>query len=233
MKNVIIMIFLFISFNSFSQKKTKNIVRNNHNKTNWTKENIAHRCKEVKLFSVRMRNNMYPFKKATKIELVAFEDIDNYRDNYISDTTFFDNGDINNSYPPLQLFKFASKFRDKKHINKTDDFSLPPFKKRVVVSSDSRDSLSNILFNFKFLGKTRTDYDVKCYQPRNAILFYDAEGNLLEYLEICFSCTGRRLSWNNNNIDWCDSKYEKLGLLFRQSGIKFGTYEMMDKRNYE
>ena len=231
MKKSFVIFLLFVYFGGYSQKKTKNIgeIKSSIDRT---KEAKAHYCKEIKLFNKIQRNSLYPFKNSSKIELVAFEDIDNYRDNYITDTTFLENGKYNISNPSFQLFKFSSKHRDSNYINKTDDFELPPFRKIVQLSSASRDSLSNILFNFKYLGKIRISEELKCYQPRNAIFFYDKEGNLLEYLEICFSCSGNRLSWNNNNIDWCDSKYAKLIQLFRQSGIKFGTYEMMDKRNY-
>jgi hypothetical protein len=65
--------------------------------------------------------------------------------------------------------------------------------------------------------------ETKCYQPRNAILFYDKDGDLLEYLEICFTCDGRRLSWEAKNIDWCGTKYKNLIQIFRQNGIEFGT----------
>lgn len=235
MKKSFLVIFLFVCFVGYSQKETKNTVKIKSSKAikvDWAKETKAHGCKETKLYDVKQRNSFYPFTHAFKIALVSFEDIDNYRDNYVPDTTFLNNGKYNTSYPSFQLFKFSSKHRNSNYMYKVDDFALPPFKKIVILSSSSRDSLSNILFNSKYLGHIRMSPEVKCYQPRNAILFYDKEGNLLEYLEICFNCSGRRLSWNNSNIDWCDSKYEKLGQLFRQSGIKFGTYEMTDKRNY-
>lgn len=217
MKNTFLIILSFLSVVAYSQKASKAPYKKPHHKvrkSDYEKENLNHRCRETIQFSVSKRRKLYPFNQANKIELVAFEDIYNYKNNFDPDTT---------PSPRLQLLKYSSKYRNNSTIKSEQEFNLPPFVVIKTLGMASKDSLSHILFNIKYAGVIYSNSTTKCYQPRNAILFYDKDGGLLEYLEICFTCDGNRLSWKAKNIDWCDSKYKNLKQIFRQNGVEFGT----------
>lgn len=230
MKKILILIFSIIHLFVYSQEK--GTVKNKKipqqvGKVNMKKKTFANLCKETKRYSAIKRNKLYPFNQSNRIELVSFEDMENYKDNYIYDTIYSNKEKNNISIPPFQLFQYSSKYRNAQTLIQKESFSLPPFKNVKVLSIASRDSLSHILFNIKYSGIIQMSSENKCYQPRNAIIFYDKEDKLLEYLEVCFSCEGKRMSWNAKNIDWCDTKYTNLVHFFRQSGIEFGTYPML------
>lgn len=96
----------------------------------------------------------------------------------------------------------------------------------ITLSEVQIDSLTHILYNHVYLGPFFTIYKIECYNPRNAILFNDAKGKTFAYIELCFECTGNRLSSPKVKPgDFCDEKYELLRIFFRQTGIQFGTQE--------
>jgi hypothetical protein len=88
------------------------------------------------------------------------------------------------------------------------------------------DSLTQILYNIGYRGPFFTEIDIKCYNPRNAILFVDVSGKTFAYIELCFECMGHRVSSTRVNTgDFCEQKYELLENFFKESGIRFGAIE--------
>jgi len=88
------------------------------------------------------------------------------------------------------------------------------------------DSLTQILYNIGYRGPFFTEIDIKCYNPRNAMLFVDVSGKTFAYIELCFECMGHRVSSTRVNTgDFCEQKYELLENFFKDSGIRFGTIE--------
>lgn len=60
--------------------------------------------------------------------------------------------------------------------------------------------------------------------PRNAILFYDNENNLIGFLEICFECNNYRSSNMDITIgELCKQKMQLMKEFFKDCGIKYGT----------
>lgn len=57
-----------------------------------------------------------------------------------------------------------------------------------TLSHSQTDALTQIIYNISFRGTTLFEEEIKCYDPRHAILFLDINGNLFEYLEICLEC---------------------------------------------
>jgi len=94
--------------------------------------------------------------------------------------------------------------------NFTDTFSLTQIDKKA---------LADILFNYKYRIKGKYELGSSCYIPRDAILFLDKNGNLLDYVEICFECTDYRLKTDKWKFDFCEGK---LGLLAKFKAILFG-----------
>jgi hypothetical protein len=92
-----------------------------------------------------------------------------------------------------------------------------------VLSTAQVDSLTQILFNVGYKGYFFTEVDAKCYNPRNAIVFFDATGKLLAFIELCFECQKYRLSSQKIRTgDFCVEKYELLKDFFFKVGIEYG-----------
>jgi hypothetical protein len=68
-----------------------------------------------------------------------------------------------------------------------------------------------------------------CFNPRNAILFYDKNGDLIEYIDICFECLKHTNSYEklDNQSYWCEQKYWRLQKLFEKVGVKNGTIKSL------
>ncbi len=86
------------------------------------------------------------------------------------------------------------------------------------------DKLTNILYNVTYKGEIFTTERTGCYNPRNAILFYDTPEHLLEFIELCFECHERRLSSEKISLgDLCNQKSDLLKNFFLTAGIEIGT----------
>lgn len=84
--------------------------------------------------------------------------------------------------------------------------------------------LTDILYNNFF--KARPNYGVtnQCFTPRNAILFYNKLGKLVESIVICFHCENYKASSAEIKMgDNCTEKIEKIRKLFISKDIIFGT----------
>jgi hypothetical protein len=93
-----------------------------------------------------------------------------------------------------------------------------------TLNKDQIDKLTNIFYNVKYKGRIFIVSGTGCYNPRNAILFYDAADHLLEFIEICFECTESELSSERISLgDLCDQKWGMLESFFLTTGIEIGT----------
>lgn len=153
------------------------------------------KCKRLNRYTASQRLKFYPFNVAKKIALISF-----------NDTTRFEN-----KIPVKRTRIDYTKVREMKLLSKSD-----------------LDKLTDLLYNTGF---TSTDYWIsikdpggKCYNPRNAILFLDKNGNAFEFIEICFQCYGRVLSSKKvKDGEYCEQKFDLLKSFFLQQNIKIGT----------
>ena len=152
-------------------------------------------CQYKYKYSVEERLKIYPFSKASKVQLVSFnKPLSGARGSYI----------------PLKN-------------GRVDQTKL---KEIITLSSKQIDSLTSILYNVSYRGAFFTEVDVKCYNPRNAILFIDATGKDFAFIELCFECMKYRLSSKKINPgDFCEQKYDLLENYFKDAGISFGIIE--------
>jgi hypothetical protein len=82
------------------------------------------------------------------------------------------------------------------------------------------DSLTDILYNIGYRGRFYTIVENQCYIPRNAILFLNAKGATFAFIEICFECSGNRLSSPRiKSGDFCEQKYILLSDFFSKMGV--------------
>jgi hypothetical protein len=105
-----------------------------------------------------------------------------------------------------------------------DSICLEKMSEIKTLSLRQIDTLTDVLYNIGFGGLILTIEEIKCYQPRNAILFYDSRDKIFAYIEICFECQHTLMSDERIDIgDICDQKFDMIRKLFSNAGIKYGT----------
>ncbi len=153
-------------------------------------------CQKTNILLVEERNKQYPFNKAKRIELISF-----------SDTT----SDFAIALPVKNGRLEYSKILDQKKLDTG----------QVNVLTDIWFNVGRTpIHNIKYTYST----GASCYEPRNGIIFIDAQDRVFEYVEICFGCQRNRYSSKRiKPWDDCEQKYEILRNYFAQQGVKFGV----------
>jgi hypothetical protein len=165
-------------------------------------ENNA-KCVRTKNLSQQQRLNQFPFCKSSQIKLISFKD-------------------------SLEEVSGQALI---KHINSIklgkDVFNPELYNETATLTSEQINKLTDIIFNFTYKKMPYAAEDIKCYIPRNAVLFLDADNKIIAYLEICFSCRHFRSSDKRLSIgEYCNTKYDMLKSIFENSGIKYGISEI-------
>jgi|SRR5215217_6856753 len=152
-------------------------------------------CVNSHQFNAKQRRTFFPFPSAVSVKLISFQ----------ADTF---------SIQPIAPNHFLI------------DTTL--LKESHLLSSAAIDSLTDILYNVGYtpikLPFKLADPGRNCYDPRNAILFLNAEGIVAQYIELCFECERYFLSSSKiKNTEYCEQKFEMLRQFFFERGIKYGT----------
>lgn len=156
-----------------------------------------------KPFAQRLKN--YPFSKAAQIQLVSFK-----RHN---DTL---NGAIIMS--------------DKDSLpRKNDTICYSRLFEVKNLTYAQVDKLTDILYDYGYRKELKDDgliyieTSLQCYNPRNAILFLDANGKAFEFIEICFECEKTRESSSKISLGvMCNQKLNLLKNFFKDVGLAYG-----------
>jgi hypothetical protein len=107
---------------------------------------------------------------------------------------------------------------------KSGDVDYSRLKEIKTIDKSQIDTLTDILFNEGYGGPFYSFSESMCYNPRNAILFIDSKGKTFGFIEICFECSGYRLSSKKIKAgDFCNQKYDYLRNFFAANGIVFGV----------
>ena len=195
---ILVTLFLFISF------------------VNASAQNEESQCVRVNTFSIEQRNQKYPFNKAKRVVFVSF--IDNHRKLLKNKNRVYDKDEVIGYIEG----KIMQEYFDSLKVDYTR-YNADDFEEKVDLNDKQKNELTDLIFNFGTKKKNLTVGGAKCYTPRNAILFFDENNQLFEFLEICFQCNGFRKS--TDKIDLYDKCGEKLYLLkeqFAKAGIKYG-----------
>ena len=173
-------------------------------------------CVRINNFSVEERNQNYPFNKASRIIFVSFKSDENKlprskrKKGYDEGTAPYVDGEIMQTYFN-NLKKRPSKYNP------------DHFEEKVKLSENQKNELTDLIYNFGNNHSNAVMWAAKCYMPRNAILFFDDNDKLFEFIEICFECNNYRTS--SEKMDLNNNCAEKLYLLkeqFAKAGIKYG-----------
>lgn len=82
--------------------------------------------------------------------------------------------------------------------------------------------LTNIIYNTDYKRKyiVNTVMEGGCFEPRNALIFYDKKGKVFDYIEMCFQCLHARSASDKITIGTaCSQKYDLLKSFFKSIGI--------------
>jgi hypothetical protein len=197
MRAIIILVLIFIGINVFGQIKKKDASPEESRRTN------SNKFGRVSNISFSTRIKKYPFNKAVKICLVSFEDLSGGGQ---LDTTKIV---YNQNMPKSNMAVCINSFKEIK-----------------TLSHSQINKLTDVLFNYKPIGKNHIIEFSSCYSPRNAILFLDENEKVFDFIEICFSCLHMRNFSKKFNVEnECDHKINMIKEFFRSAGIKHGVVE--------
>lgn len=165
-------------------------------------ENNA-KCVRTKNLSEKQRLDQFPFSKSSQIKLISFKD----KSEEVSGQSLIEH---------TRSIKLGK-----------DVFNPELYNETATLKSEQINNLTDIIFNFTYKKMPYAAEDIKCYIPRNAILFLDADNRIIAYLELCFSCKHFRSSDKKFSIgEYCGTKYDMLKSIFERSGIKYGISEI-------
>lgn len=216
MKIAFFILFLFISVSTAAQHKGKR----NKAMSDKTENDVFARhaqCYYHKKYSARQRIFFYPFKGASEVKLIGFRAD---WDKVISETGEEDTIVSNAGRKPMYSRNNSNYYE----LNKGRLVNT------IKLSRQGIDSLTDILYNYGYTpvklpsNVILIDEPTGCYEPRNAILFIDANGKIKEYMEFCFTCEQTR--WSSRKIKdviFCMNKYAMMRRFFFKNGITYGT----------
>jgi hypothetical protein len=153
-------------------------------------------CGNKRRVGIEKIRNSFPFKKSATINLVSFK-----REN-------------------------SDDFRETPKTNGQID--LNKLYENIILDDKFKDELLDILVNYN-LGPDNKKIPAKsamCYEPRNAILFLDADKKVIAYIELCFDCSQYLLRGGKMKVgEFCNEKFERLKDIFKRSGITYGLID--------
>ena len=86
--------------------------------------------------------------------------------------------------------------------------------------------LGSLVFNYSFKGSLVEVSKMACFNPRNAVLFYDSSNKIVSAIIICFECMRLKTYPEDFSTgDECSNKLDLYRAFFVKQGIKYGTKE--------
>ncbi|NRF37193.1 hypothetical protein [Pedobacter foliorum] len=187
-------------------KSTKKKVARAKSITNWEKDLKEENsdCAFYNKYTNEQRLAKYPFSKAAKVLAVSYkyrgfgQEPEGKQDESPRRGLYVNNGVLDTT--TLIEIKQLSK----KQINE----------------------LTKLIFNTDYKKKDEMHFESfgKCFEPRNAFIFLSANDKVLDYIEICFTCSQNQPSSNKFYIGvLCTQKYQLFSDYFKNVGVVYGT----------
>lgn len=199
-KIILIGIILFIAFVSNAQKSKIPQPKTNSSK----KENIVNLSKRI---------NSYPFNKSSQIKIISYNLNSNGMTSVSKETYNKETGKT-----VTNLNYNAGIELPRKNL---DSISLENAAQIKTLTILQIAKISDILYNTCSRLKTNCSQIVRgCYLPRNAILFFDENNKVFEYLELCFECKTKETFGKIENLDLSDNMFTHLEKYFNEIGIQ-------------
>ena len=154
-------------------------------------------CKKTQQLSFNAIASTFPLNKTVKILLVSFpwtaKSLDESAENVID-----------------SLPRIGTKL-DYQSLKEVRVLTFPQIVELV-------DILYNVNFNPK---KASISRSAACYEPRNAIVFLDSDDNIVEFIEICFTCEDYHTLHHTYFGEFCIGKFQMLSDFFVSAGMNY------------
>jgi hypothetical protein len=197
------------------KKYSKNDASLSHARRTPPKDKLYYNdCVFTNRYAISQRLKKYPFSKASKILAVSYDGT------VEPNLLVLASGDTINAATneKIRNFKPHGLFFKNDTLDYINLFEV----KQLTINQINR--LTNILFNTDV--KIHNDYahpGYKCFEPRNAFIFFDKNGKVFDYIEICFTCEGTRSKSDRIYLGPCNQKFDMVKKFFIDLGIRYGT----------
>jgi hypothetical protein len=122
----------------------------------------------------------------------------------------------------IKLVSFWHHNRD--HPIKKDSLLVDSLVEIKVLSKTAINQLTNILYNNFYKKPPNYGVSSQCFFPRNAILFFDKNGKMIESIVVCFHCNNFETGSEKVEMgDECGQKIDKIRKFFVAKGLRLGT----------
>jgi hypothetical protein len=175
---------------------------------------------------VEERRKLFPFNEAKKVLLISFPDYEN-SGLQLEDSIVTPWGE---KLPPVG-FVYSKPTKITKPVLQTIKAYYKQYSVYEIIELNQQqiDSLSHLAFNYKLQRVpefTIGGCGCNCYKPRNAILFFDKNGQIILDFEICFQCSQHKFfpsdkSFNAPDIQSINSNLFKD--FFKQCNVHYGV----------
>ena len=179
-----------------------------------------------KKYSTNEIMNNYPFNKASKVKIIS------YNTDFMSEVPL--QLPPTNGLDSLEIKKMIE--RQKSPIQLKDIIgkeNLEGIEKMKTLNYTEFFELSKLLYNTCGKYNTNVRRISNCFFPRNALLFYDENDKVFDFLEVCFQCEGVEFYSEKSIVinNMCPNFYPKIEEYFKNKG--FATQYIEEKEETE
>ncbi|MDI9363648.1 MAG: hypothetical protein QM541_01760 [Flavobacterium sp.] len=174
---------------------------------------------DVTKYALAERANFYPFNITFKVAIASFN----------KQIKKIDSSDWRFGKPAFKNYEGDEKY-GLQFLN--DTICLSKLTQIKILSTNQVDSLTDILYNTCYRLTIAKLNQAMCYLPHNAILFFDKNKKLIDYIEICLDC--QQFKFSNNKIErfmQCDFTVSELKKYFKQMGLYITEKDFGNKTN--
>jgi hypothetical protein len=198
---------------------TKNTVTTHHKKYS-NQQRVRHvlprnllyynDCVFTHRYTITQRLQKYPYNKAAKILAISY------------DGSGEPNIDVNIGDDTTKQVKRKSHGL----IFHSDTLDMSNLIEIKQLTPEEINRLTNIVFNTRVrIPNYNPDPGRKCFEPRNALVFYNKEGKVFDYIEICFECMMYQSKSGKLFLTaaYCNQQFDLIKKFLLELGIQFGT----------
>jgi hypothetical protein len=174
-KWLLLMLFLGFLFNAFGQNKAfvkryyyqpkLPLPKSFLSVTPKDEGHIRH-CTNNKLLTREELRKIYPFRLAQKVVVSSYPEY----------------------YYPEEPKKAENKMQDSLKAKKQEILfdNLP--REEIILNQQQIEQFADTFYNYGYVSIPTSDFDIKCFNPRHSVTFYDATNTAIANIEVCFEC---------------------------------------------
>ncbi len=167
-------------------------------------------------FNLSKRINLYPFNKSSQIKIISYNLNFDGKIEVAAITS-----DLLNKKNETNTTNLTYNIPFELPRNNLDSLSLENVTQIKTLTIPQIEKVSDILYNTCSRLTSNCSETIRgCYFPRNAILFFDENDKVFEYLEICFECKVKETFRKMEHLDLSDYMYKDLEQYFNDIGIQ-------------